>query len=167
MKAERIKLEKYSGQEDFPLYSCLVYNDIVMNMNMGRIFTKEEAEEHYGYLMDCNEKYEFGGSYKVFITSNNTYIGSAILWINEELLSAEVEYMILPAYWGNGYATEVVKAILEIVNNYESIKEVKAITNPTNLASKKVLIKNGFVCVETFKVEENNSLAEIYKKITS
>ena len=52
-KLEMIILEKYT-EKDFELYSELVFNEQVMNMNMGRVFTKEEAVFFYKAILDLN-----------------------------------------------------------------------------------------------------------------
>ena len=37
------RLERFHGDADFALFSKLVFDPAVMEMNMGRVFTPEEA----------------------------------------------------------------------------------------------------------------------------
>lgn len=165
MEKSRVKFEKYAGHDDFHYYSCLVFNASVMEMNMGRAFTNEEAIEYFNFMIDNDRKYDSAGNFKVFIERTNLYIGTATLRLNDDLLGAEIEYMLLPDYWGQGYGTEIVECLLKLATNYESVKEITAITIPSNIASKKVLLNNGFKSDCVYKVEENNSFAELFKKI--
>lgn len=164
MNNNRLRLVKYSGPEDFHYFSSLVYNESIMKMNMGRVFTKEEAEEYFNFFIENDKKYNFAGNYKVFIEDSNIYIGLATLRPNEELSGAEIEYMILPSYWGNGYGNKIVNYLLKLATKNENLKEITAITHVNNIRSKKILLKNGFESYKVYKVEENNNLVEIFKK---
>lgn len=55
----------------------------------------------------------------------------------------EVGYAFLPAYWGRGLATEVTATCLRIARDDMRLPEIVAITLPANVASQRVLIKNG------------------------
>jgi RimJ/RimL family protein N-acetyltransferase len=55
----------------------------------------------------------------------------------------EVGYALLPDYWGRGLATEVTARCLGIARDDMRLKEIVAITMPTNVASQRVPIKNG------------------------
>lgn len=164
MKNFRLKLEKYE-RNDFHYFSSLVFNENVMNMNMGRIFTKEEAEEYFDFMINNSRKYEFAGYYKVFKECNSEFLGTAALSLNEDYLGAEIEFMLLPDYWGKGYGTEIVGCLLEFVKKHPGIKEITAITKQNNIGSRNVLLKNGFAYHSVLKVEEEDRLAEIYKMI--
>ena len=59
-----IILEKYT-ERDFELYSELVFNEQVMNMNMGRVFTKEEADFFFKAILELNVNSSCLGYYKV------------------------------------------------------------------------------------------------------
>lgn len=165
MDQGRVRLEKYIGLEDYHYYASLVFNESVMNMNLGRTFTKDEADEYFKFMLDNDKNYEYAGNFKVFIENNNSYLGTATLRLYEDLSGAEIEYMLLPDYWGQGFGTEVVSCLLKLAANFVSVKEITAITTTNNIHSKKVLIKNGFKSDCIYKVEENNSFAELFKKI--
>lgn len=58
---------------------------------------------------------------------------------------AELGYVVARKYWGRGLATEAVK--LAIKNGFQDldVKRIEAYIDPSNLGSRKVLEKNGFV----------------------
>jgi [ribosomal protein S5]-alanine N-acetyltransferase len=56
----------------------------------------------------------------------------------------ELGYMILPEYHGKGYMTEAVKTLLNFGFNTLNFHSICAIIDDRNIASEKVLLKNGF-----------------------
>ncbi|WP_339839659.1 GNAT family N-acetyltransferase [uncultured Flavobacterium sp.] len=57
----------------------------------------------------------------------------------------ELGYMILPEHHNKGYVTEAVKTILNYAFNELDFNSIKATIDPENIASEKVLQKNGFI----------------------
>jgi len=56
----------------------------------------------------------------------------------------EVGYWFAPSSWGNGYATELVRAALAQARETVGLTEVSAFARPENVASCRVLEKAGF-----------------------
>ena len=56
----------------------------------------------------------------------------------------ELGYMILPEYHNKGYVTEAVTTLLNFAFNELKFNSIQAIIDPKNLASERVLLKNGF-----------------------
>lgn len=57
----------------------------------------------------------------------------------------ELGYMILPEYHNKGYASETVDTLLNYAFNTLNFHSIEAIINPKNIASERVLQKNGFI----------------------
>ena len=57
----------------------------------------------------------------------------------------ELGYMILPEHHNKGYVTEAVKTLLNFAFNEMRFNSIEATIDPENIASEKVLQKNGFV----------------------
>lgn len=60
-------------------------------------------------------------------------------------LNAELGYFIGETYWGNGYAVEAIKLMIEYAFEHFPINRIFARPFGSNLASQKVLEKAGFV----------------------
>ncbi len=56
----------------------------------------------------------------------------------------EIGYFLKPSAWGQGYATEVCKRMLQFAFQEASLNEVVASVDANNVASKNVLEKSGF-----------------------
>ncbi|MBI2419001.1 MAG: GNAT family N-acetyltransferase [Ignavibacteriales bacterium] len=61
----------------------------------------------------------------------------------------EIGYSVIHSRQGRGYATEMVAALVEIAFADSRVNSIIAHTYPVNIASVKVLEKNGFNLVET------------------
>ena len=59
--------------------------------------------------------------------------------------TVEIGYGLLQEYWGKGYATEAVKAMIEWAFRQPGVKAIEAETEANNIASQRVLQKAGFV----------------------
>lgn len=56
----------------------------------------------------------------------------------------EIGYGLLPEYWGNGYATEAVKAMVDWALRQPGVQRIEAETEREKRASRRVLEKSGF-----------------------
>ena len=64
---------------------------------------------------------------------------------NPEFRSASMGYCLTDAAWGNGYATEAARALLQWAFDALDLNRVQAETDTRNVASARVLEKLGFV----------------------
>jgi [ribosomal protein S5]-alanine N-acetyltransferase len=88
---------------------------------------------HYGYWV-------------IRTKDGNRFAGRAGLKSVDMLGKNEVElaYALLPEFWGQGFATEISTAILELAFKTIGLTEVVCFTLTTNLASQRVMKKVGF-----------------------
>jgi RimJ/RimL family protein N-acetyltransferase len=68
-----------------------------------------------------------------------------------------VGYGFLPPFWGNGYATELLRTFLNFLRGVAKVVSVVATTHPDNLPSIKVLHKEGFKLYDTSWEDEGPS----------
>ena len=74
--------------------------------------------------------------------------------IQVENYRAEIGYMILPEFNGQGIVTEAVKEVVKYGFDIMKLHSIEAVIDPDNIASAKVLEKNGFVKEAHFKENE-------------
>lgn len=159
-----LTLEKYTDN-DYALYSRLVFNEQVMRMNLGRVFTEEEAALFFRMMLRCNDEESALGYYKVLSGqgSESVYLGMGALNWNDDCNAIEVEYMLLPPYWRQGYGTELVRLLLHKAKEACRATEVVAITDPANIASKRLLERVGFTLVRQYTNPDGEPV-ELYRK---
>ncbi len=81
------------------------------------------------------------------ITKNNEIVGANGLEYKPYENRFEIGYWIGKPYWGNGYATEATKALLDYALNTLEIAEVYAESLVENTASRNVLTKAGMTII--------------------
>lgn len=57
---------------------------------------------------------------------------------------AEVEYLLMPEHWGKGYGSEIAQALVNLGTQVDKIHSLIAIIDPENIASQRILEKQGF-----------------------
>lgn len=78
----------------------------------------------------------------VFNTQSDEFIGRAGFG-DTETGEIEVGYLVLKKFWGQGYATRILKALLSWAKENINRDKVIAFTPVTHLASEKVIQKAG------------------------
>jgi len=144
----RIYLDKLSPQ-DFESFYSLTGNEKVMAMITERPLSKEEAMKKFNYFLENNEIHKSFGSFKVLEMGSSKLLGFAKLEITKEKPEeAEIGYMLLPEFWGRGFGNEIAEILLKIAISDPNLTRVYANTDPNNVASRKILINNGFTSEE-------------------
>lgn len=101
----------------------------------------------------------------LYLKSTGNYIGEAgILSFRSKSKRGVLGYNLLPYFWGNGYATEITKALIKY--SFEEIKmeRVEARVVEGNEASRKMLEKSGFMLEVTLRnyARINNSFCNVF-----
>lgn len=159
-----LELEKYT-EKDYPLYAQLVFNEQAMRMNLGRVFTDEEAASFFQMVLRCNAANPDTGFYQVLLRQGEDIqsIGMGALNWNDEHHAVEIEYMLLPRYWHQGHGTELVKLLLQMASKAHPAADILAMTDPENIYSKRLLLRAGFTFIKQY-VNDDGEPAELYLK---
>ncbi|MCD8084967.1 MAG: GNAT family N-acetyltransferase [Clostridiales bacterium] len=95
---------------------------------------------------------------------NGEYVGDIWCYGLWEEPDAMLSYCIFEKkLWGKGIATEAVRLFVEFLRNDYHIKTIGAFTYRNNIASVRVLNKNGFALIEQF---EDAGRASVYLEKT-
>jgi ribosomal-protein-alanine N-acetyltransferase len=85
-------------------------------------------------------------------TSTGLVIGDVCFWrFLKQHLRAELGYELSPAYWGKGYMSEALKAVLRFGFEQLHVHSIEANVTPANKASIDILLRNGFKQEGMFK----------------
>ena len=139
------------SKNDFPLYAKLTMNEDVMKFVTGNALSLEKAEIRFQKVLDTNIVNGDTGFFIVRKKDKDDFIGIVkLVQITDNQF--EVGYMLLPEYWGKGYASEMVECMISLATK-KQIKEIIGIVDPENPASIRVLSKFGFQLYETGKFD--------------
>ncbi len=82
----------------------------------------------------------------IFIKATEDFIGEAGMNLSANRFKiGEIHYSLVPDYWGKGYATEVVKALIRFGFENLSLHRIQAGVATENIKSIKVLEKAGMI----------------------
>lgn len=134
---------------DFADYFRLVGNSQVMAMITERAIAADEARHDYDALLQANDLHPELGQFRIVDARHGHFIGLAKLEVSgTDAPTAELGYMILPDYWGQGIASDVARMLIRLARKQPQLKSLFAIIDPANLPSRKILINNDFVSRE-------------------
>lgn len=123
--------------------------------------TREEILEDIQDDITHQKKYGFS-KWAVFSKESGEFIGRAgWAWLKDEV---EAGYKFFPEYWGKGYATEILKALLSWGKANISAPLV-AFTYPDNIASIRVMEKAGMLFLRNDTYEGKSVVVYGYNKM--
>jgi ribosomal-protein-alanine N-acetyltransferase len=110
----------------------------------GAVQSPEQSRARLGRWIRMWE--ETGKGFWIFRDSDGCIVGHGGLFNSpREAAEVEVGYVIKPAYWGRGLATEITAASLEVGFKLLDLQRIIAIAQPANAPSRRVMEKCGMV----------------------
>ncbi len=109
-----------------------------------------------GYIESLQKRYHRGlyGDWAVVLKENDKMIGTCgYANINTAAMTCEIGYVLSPEYWGKGYMTEAVNAVLDLSFEKLGFKEAVLRIIAQNSASIRLAKRCGFRHVETNAAE--------------
>lgn len=143
IETSRLVLRQLTNDDTKAVYSYLSDPEVIRDLEG---FT-ESLEEAEGYINWCNKTLQDGTDIRWGIEEKATgkLIGDCGFGkINEVRIPTELGYILSKDSWGKGYMSEVLEAILRYGFDELSLHRVQAWVCPHNVASLRLLKKNGF-----------------------
>ncbi len=137
---------------DFARYEQLVMNEAVMKYITGKALNHEEAKQRFQVAMYATRAFAGAGFFIAKSRHDGIFVGIVKL-VGFEKDKAEVGYMLLPEYWGKGYASEMLETMILLARQQQHANELIGIVDPENPASIRVLTKFGFRQYETGQID--------------
>lgn len=144
LNTARLTLRSFS-MDDAPAYAAIRLHEKVIDWlprppeGETRAETADRTIRHF---QNCWTQHGVG-PWAVCERETGRLLGQCGLRYLEDFRNVEVLWTIDPAYWGHGYASEAAAEALRFGFEQAGLKEIFAITMPTNLASRKVMEKIG------------------------
>lgn len=144
LETRRCILRKIELSDADHLYEYLSKDEVTRYYDVETLASKKEAEELIHGLL---QRYKIGRQIRWGITLKNSHklIGTCGFHaLEREHFKAEVGYELHPDYWGKGIMTEALAKVIHYGFLEMGLNRIEAFYMPANIASKKVLEKNGF-----------------------
>lgn len=152
LRTDRLSIIPFS-QEDGSLLHRMFTDDTVRQYLWDDIIVSEHEVED---ILKVNDvlftKREFG-LWKVIRVEDQVVVGFTGLWFFFDEPQPQLLYGLMPDYFGNGYATEVARAIIQYAFDQLGFAYVHAATDPDNTASNKVAERLEMKLVKKRKME--------------
>lgn len=146
--SQRLLFREFT-EEDFPLFASVFTNEKVMRYAYKDCFgSPQDCQPYFESVMDNARaqegrlRYEFA----VFALADGHFAGFAdaeIYLRNAAGGVGEIGYFLLPEHWGQGYATEIARALIGFCFTTLGLHRVEAHCNAHNAGSENVMRKAG------------------------
>ncbi|WP_346349127.1 GNAT family N-acetyltransferase [Guptibacillus hwajinpoensis] len=140
LKTERCYLCLFS-ERDYESVKKLYENEHVRKY-LGGTVEEEAFKHHFTHMLHAKK----GRYWAIFLNDSHAFIGFVFLDSYHDCARTEIGYQLLPQYWRNGYASEVVTRVIEHGFSEWQLQEIVAETQTRNMASCKLLRKVGMTC---------------------
>lgn len=116
-----------------------LYRNHDVRRYLGGIRTEDDLQSIFDEMHSMNEEVNW------VIRKKNTkeFVGLISLGLHHDGNFHEVSYQLLPIWWGKGYGTEVVYAVLDYAFLTLNLPKVGAETQAANIPSRRLLEKVG------------------------
>lgn len=137
---ERLTLRPYRTHDAARLVELLADRDVSRTtLNIPYPYTPDDAVKYISFATSVDTE----DGYMWAITHNAEIIGGISLRIERRHNRAETGYWVGKSYWGKGFVTEAVKAILKFGFDKLNLNKIYAQAFPNNPASSRVMEKVG------------------------
>jgi [ribosomal protein S5]-alanine N-acetyltransferase len=144
MATKRLLLDRTCDDDAHDLFLLRSNDDVMKYVERPRPVDADDALlmiRHMDGLISNNEAI----AWAIRMPGSSKMIGVIGYWRTKpEHFRAEVGYMVLPEFWGQGLMYEALQAVLNFGFSKMSLHSVEADINPENIASEKLLVKCGF-----------------------
>ena len=158
LETERLILRPVTGDDAGGNYHEWLNDPEVVKYMEDRFYPadQESIKKYIETTANALDKYFFAvclkASPQLYKIPIGAHIGNVLLGpIPKVHRYAEVSYTFHRSYWGNGYATEAVKAVVNFAFVHLDLERLNAGTSETNIPSQNVLKKAGFTREGAFR----------------
>jgi [ribosomal protein S5]-alanine N-acetyltransferase len=154
LESERLLMRQISNDDVNEVFALRSNKETMQYIPRPLCVDLEDAYRHIKMIQDKTESGE-GINWAVTLKGSTKLIGIAghyrMKW---EHFRSEIGYMFLPEYHGKGVATETISLLVKYGFEKMNMHSLEGIIDPKNIASARVLEKNGFVKEAHFKENE-------------
>ena len=141
LKTDRLILRPMEERDAHDLFACFGDDEVTRYMKMPTVKSEEEDRE---FIISSRAKGEH--IWAIVRDEDGTVLGSiGIVSTDKGGNTAQVGYAVARAYWGHGYASEALRAVLEYGLREMGFNRMEAYHAVKNTASGAVMRKAGML----------------------
>ena len=164
LESDRLYVRKYVTTDLQNFY--LLNSDPEVMQYIRPVKNQEESKQFLKEVISFSEQHPRLGRWALMSKQNDQFVGSLSMLPLDHTNDIHLGYALLKSYWGLGYASEIAKAGIQYALEVLQLDTLTAVTDPENLASQQVLLKNGFYFERLFEEEgKKNHLYRLNKQV--
>ncbi|HEY6408292.1 MAG TPA: GNAT family protein [Ktedonobacteraceae bacterium] len=143
IESERLLLRQHTREDAADCFACYADPEIFRYSPLSEEISLESATHTLNRLLQWHQE-RLLLCWAIVLKANQRFMGRIQLedWSDENRRTA-VGYRLGKQYWGNGYATEALRAVLAYLFEQTTVNRISASTWSENTASARVLEKAG------------------------
>lgn len=143
LSTERLLLRPFVESDWQAVHAMLSHPEVIRYIPAGTA-SEEETREHIQAVIVQHQADPPRYNFAVVLHSEDVSIGICFLELSaEEPREANLGYLLSRQYWGQGYATEAARAVLDFGFRVLGLHRIYATCRPANVASSRVMEKLG------------------------
>lgn len=144
LETERLILRRFGLSDVDALVDLLQEPDVALNvLNVPYPYTREIAEEYIRQTHENALKENGDLAFAMVNRGNQQVMGAVGIFFNPKHRRAGLGYWIGKQFWGQGYMTEAVARVIKFGFEERNMHRIFAECYPHNVASARVMEKNG------------------------
>ena len=157
VETERLLLRELLPSDEDGLFELDSDSEVHRYLGNNPIKQIEEARRAIEFIRQ--QYLENGiGRWAIIEKGTNSFVGwSGLKFVREKTNNHinyyDLGYRLIKRYWGKGYATESARASLDFGFEQLKLKDIYAMADVNNVASRKVLERVGLTFIETFDLD--------------
>ncbi|MGH9049998.1 MAG: GNAT family N-acetyltransferase [Acidimicrobiia bacterium] len=160
LRTARLRLRRWRD-EDLDGYARICADPEVMRHLGGKPYTREESDRQMRGFMDHWDEHGFG-LWAVDLLDGDRFIGFIGLSTHAWFPGVEVGWRLDRSYWGGGLATEGAAESISFGFEELGLDRIVSIHQPANVASRRVMEKNGLTFDLETVLPHNQLLVWVY-----
>lgn len=156
LQTERLVLKKMEVSDSSSLFKIWSDSEVTRFMNINSLTDESQAIDIIEMLDDLYRE-DKAIRYSIIQSDSNQIIGSCgYNSLDFENFKAEIGYDLGKEYWGNGFASEAILALLDYAFNTLNLNRIEAKVEPENCKSIRLLEKLHFQFEVTLRQAEKS-----------
>lgn len=145
--------------------STYAYSSDFENTHYMLMVPQKSREETRDFLAKCIAEYEKENpEYLSFaVDLDSLHIGEVFAYLSEK--EADIGWLIDKRYWGNGYATEAAKLLIDYLQTKLNRTDIVAYCDERNIASQKVMKNIGMEFVGSNGIRTYEKAVESWEEV--
>ncbi len=160
---ERLEARRLTADDAVEMVS--IFGDVESMRFVGdsQVLSEEECRQ---WVVDVTERNFIQRGYGLiafFSKDGDEMVACGGVFHPDQQPEPELMYWVRREHWGKGYATEIVKRLVEYAKDDWGIGHMIATIHPDNLPSQRVIAKAGFHHAED-RIDDDGSVTQVWVK---